>query len=291
MKKKRNLKLGNVVDNGQQKKFRISSVILNIVLILCSILTILPFIWMICSSFKTNAEISALVQSFLPKKIIFDNYQNVLQKFDFLRYFLNSLVYALIITVITIYTSAITGFVLAKYRFRGRQLLFTFILSTMMVPGVVTIIPRYTMMQQLQWLDTYKALVIPSIFTAFGIFMMRQACTAIPDEMLDAARIDGAGEFRVFHRIVFPQLHNSVVSIAIFQFLWAWDDYLWPYLVIRSGDKQMLSVALNLFSGRYSTDYAGLFAATSIAIIPVVIFYLVFQKRFIEGVSASAVKG
>lgn len=273
------------------KKINAKSIVLNVVLILFSILTILPFIWMLCSSFKTNAEINSLAQTFFPQSWRLDNYKNVLERFEFLKYFMNSLVYAIVITVITIYTSAISGFVLAKYRFRGRQLLFTFILMTMMVPGVVTIIPRYTMMQTIGWLDSYKALVIPSIFTAFGIFMMRQACMSVPDEMLDAARIDGAGELRVFHRVVLPQLHNSIVSIAIFQFLWAWDDYLWPYLVIRTGDKQLLSVALNLFSGRYSTDYAGLFAATSIAIIPVVIFYLIFQKQFIEGVSASAVKG
>ena len=272
-------------------KHKASSAALNIVLIVCSILTVLPFIWMLCSSFKTNIEINALSQTFLPLNPTVQNYEDVLQKFDFLRYFFNSLIYALCITIMTIYTSALAGFVLCKYRFRGRQMLFTLILMTMMVPGVVTIIPRYSMMQTLGWVDSFKALIIPSIFTPFGIFMMRQACVGIPNEMLEAARIDGSNEFYTFHRIVLPQLRNSIVSIAIFQFLWAWDDYLWPYLVIRSGDKQLLSVALNLFSGRYSTDYAGLFAATSIAIIPVAIFYIIFQKRFIAGVSASAVKG
>lgn len=276
---------------GKMRRKKPAALVLNLVLIFFSILTILPFVWMVCSSFKTNVEISSLTQTFFPQSLNFDNYIQVLERFEFLKYFMNSLIYALVITAITIYTSAISGFVLAKYQFRGRQLLFAFILLTMMVPGVVTIIPRYTMMQTLGWLDTYKALVLPSMFTAFGIFLMRQACMSIPDEMLDAARIDGAGEARVFHGIVFPQLHNSIVSIAIFQFLWAWDDYLWPYLVIRTEDKQLLSVALNLFSGRYSTDYAGLFAATAIAIVPVIVFYLIFQKRFIEGVSASAVKG
>lgn len=270
---------------------RVGSIALNLILIVCSILTILPFIWMIMSSFKTNTEINALVQTFFPQNPTFDNYTEVLERFDFMRYFLNSLVYALIITVMTTYTSALAGFVLCKYKFKGRQLLFTMILMTMMVPGVVTIIPRYSMMQFFGWLDSYQALIIPSVFTPFGIFMMRQACAAIPNEMLEAARIDGSNEFYTFHRIVIPQLHNSIISIAIFQFLWAWDDYLWPYLVIRSGDRQLLSVALNLFSGRYSTDYAGLFAATTIAIIPVVVFYIIFQKRFIQGVSASAIKG
>jgi ABC-type glycerol-3-phosphate transport system permease component len=272
-------------------KQKVYAVILNATLLFFSLMTILPFIWMLLSSFKTNVEISAQAQSFFPQNFTLQNYTDVLERFSFLRYFINSLVYALLITIITIYTSTAAGFVLSKYKFRGRQLLFTCILLTMMVPGVVTIIPRYSIMQSVGWIDSYKALIVPSSFTAFGIFMMRQACFSIPDEMLEAARIDGANEFYIFHRIVFPQLRNSVVSIAIFQFLWAWDDYLWPYLMIRTGEKSMLSVALNLFNGRYSTDYAGLFAATSIAIIPVVIFYIVFQKQFIEGVSSSSVKG
>ena len=272
-------------------KQKTASISLNIILIACSVLTILPFIWMISSSFKTNAEINSLMQSFFPQNGTTQNYIDVLQKFDFLRYFFNSLVYSLLITTITVYTSALAGFVLSKYSFKGRDLLFSMILMTMMVPGVVTIIPRYSMMQFLGWLDSYKALILPSVFTPFGIFMMRQACISIPNELLEAARVDGANEFYIFHRIVFPLLHNSIVSISIFQFLWAWDDYLWPYLVIRSGNKQLLSIALNMFSGRYSTDYAGLFAATAIAIVPVIVFYIIFQKRFIAGVSASAIKG
>ncbi len=270
---------------------KISSLILNGILILCSVATILPFIWMLSSAFKTNVEINAQVQHFLPQQFTWQNFSNVLEKFNFLQYFINSLIYTLMITVITIYTSTISGFVLGKYKFKMREVLFTCILLTMMVPGVVTIIPRYSIMQAFGWIDTYKALIIPSAFTAFGIFMMRQACFSIPDEMLEAARIDGGSEIYIFHRIVFPLLRNSIVSIAIFQFLWAWDDYLWPYLMIRTGEKQLLSVALNLFNGRYSTDYAGLFAATSVAIIPIVVFYIIFQKRFIEGVSSSAIKG
>lgn len=272
-------------------KRKAGSLILMGTLLVCSLATLLPFAWMLASSFKTNVEISALQQRFFPAAPTLDNYLNALQKMNFLRYFMNSLGYAVSLTVITVYTSAISGFVLSKYRFRGRGILFGAILSTMMVPGVVTIIPRYSIMQGLEWLDTYQALIVPSVFTSFGIFMMRQSCSGVPDELLEAARIDGANEFYTFHRIVLPLLRNAISSIAIFQFLWAWEDYLWPYLMLRSEKKQMLSVALNMFSGRYSTDYAGLFAATAIAIIPVVICYLFFQRRFIEGIAASAVKG
>jgi multiple sugar transport system permease protein/raffinose/stachyose/melibiose transport system permease protein len=273
------------------KKTRLASLLLHFVLLLCSVATILPFLWMLASSLKTNPEISALSQSFWSRTPTLDNYRNALQKMSFLRYFGNSLLYAVSLTGITVYTSAVSGFVLCKYRFRGRQLLFGAILATMMVPGVVTIIPRYSIMQALGWLDTLRSLLVPAAFTSFGIFMMRQSCFAIPDEMLEAARIDGGNEFYLLHRIVLPMLQNAISSIAIFQFLWAWEDYLWPYLMIRTQSRQVLSVALNLYSGRYSTDYAGLFAATAIAIVPVVACYLVFQRRFIEGIASAAVKG
>jgi ABC-type glycerol-3-phosphate transport system permease component len=170
-------------------KQKVYAVILNATLLFFSLMTILPFIWMLLSSFKTNVEISAQAQSFFPQNFTLQNYTDVLERFSFLRYFINSLVYALLITIITIYTSTAAGFVLSKYKFRGRQLLFTCILLTMMVPGVVTIIPRYSIMQSMGWIDSYKALIVPSSFTAFGIFMMRQACFSIPDEMLEAARI------------------------------------------------------------------------------------------------------
>jgi ABC-type glycerol-3-phosphate transport system permease component len=272
-------------------KRKIASAALTLTLVVCSIATILPFFWMLGSSLKTNQEISSLSQTLLPQNPTTENYANALGKMNFLRYFGNSLLYAVSLTLITVYTSAISGFVLCKYKFRGRSLLFGAILATMMVPGVVTIIPRYGIMQAAGWLNTYRALLVPSLFTSFGIFMMRQSCMGVPDEMLEAARIDGANEFYIFHRIVFPMLRNAVSSIAIFQFLWAWEDYLWPYLMIRTEKRQVLSVALNMFSGRYSTDYAGLFAATAIAIVPVVACYLFFQRRFIEGIASAAVKG
>ena len=272
-------------------KQRLYSIVLVIVLTAGCVVTTLPFVWMLSSSFKTNAEISALQQQFLPQTLNFSNYQNVFSKLNFLRYFANSLFYAGSLTLITVYTSSISGFVLSKYRFKGREVLFGAILATMMIPGVVTMIPRYSIMQGLGWLDTYQSLLIPACFTSFGIFLMRQSCQGIPNEMLEAARIDGATEYYVFHRIVFPMLRNAISTIAIFQFLWAWEDYLWPYLMIRSQNKQVLSVALSMFSGRFSTDYAGLFAATSITIIPVIICYLIFQRRFIAGISSSAVKG
>ena len=192
----------------------------------------------------------ALEQHLLPQKFIIDNYINMNAHFNFIRFFLNSIVITVVITLIVIYTSTICGFVLSKYKFKGRNILFGFVLSTMMIPWCVTIIPKYSMIQAFGWMDSYKALIIPAMFSGFGIF-----------------------------------------SIAIFQFLWTWEDFLWPYLVITNKDKQLLAVGLKMFNGQYSTDYGALFAATAISIIPVLLIYLFFQKQFIAGIAASAVKG
>ncbi|MDO4297897.1 MAG: carbohydrate ABC transporter permease [Lachnospiraceae bacterium] len=268
-----------------------SSIILNVVLLLLGVVTVYPFVWMLSSSFKQNKEIMALEQHLLPQQFITDNYINMNAHFNFLRFFANSLLITVVVTVIVLYTSTICGYVLSKYRFRGRNLLFGFVLSTMMIPWCVTIIPKYSMIQHFGWMDSYKALIIPGMFSGFGIFMMKQHITSLPDEILEAARIDGANEFYIFHRIVFPMSKNGISSIAIFQFLWTWEDFLWPYLVINTQEKQLLAVGLKMFNGQYSTDYGALFAATAISIVPVLLIYLFFQKQFIAGIAASAVKG
>lgn len=272
-------------------KRKVNKIALNVLLLLLGVVTVYPFVWMLSSSFKQNKEIMALEQHLLPQVFTIQNYINMNERFNFMRFFANSLIITLAITLIVVYTSTICGFVLSKYRFKGREVLFGFVLCTMMIPWCVTIIPKYSMIQKFGWLDSYKALIIPAMFSGFGIFNMKQHIATLPDEILEAARIDGANEFFIFHRIVFPMAKNGISSIAIFQFLWAWEDYLWPYLVINSKEKQLLAVGLKMFNGQYSTDYGALFAATAISVVPVLVIYLIFQKQFIAGIASSAVKG
>lgn len=272
-------------------KRKVCKILLYTFLIVMVVIAVMPFIWMIFSSFKANKEILAARQTLFPKEWITSNYVKMKGTFNFLRYFFNSIVTTGAITVIVMYTSTVCGYVLSKYKFKGRNLLFGLSLGTMMLPWCVTIIPRYTMIQSFGWLDSYAAIIVPAMFSSFGIFVMKQNIAALPDEILEAARIDGAGEFYILHRIVLPLARNGISSVAIFQFLWAWEDYLWPYLVVTSKDKHLLSVGLKLFNGQYSTDYGSLFAAACISIIPVLIVYIIFQKKFVAGVASSAVKG
>ncbi len=270
---------------------KVKVTLFNLLLLFFSFITVFPFVWMLVSSFKSNSEIVKIDGSFWPEHFSLSNYLNVQENFHFMTMFFNTLLIATVVTVCIIYTSSIVGFVLSKYKFKGRDQLFGLILATMMIPWAVTIIPKYDMMMKFGWIDSYAALIVPSLVSGFGIFLMRQNIMTIPDEVIEAARIDGASEYYIFHRIIMPMSRNAISSIAIFQFLWVWEDYLWPYLVINTDTKQMISVGLAMFNGQYSTDYGGLFAATAISIIPVIIVYIIFQKRFMEGIAGASVKG
>ncbi len=269
----------------------VRSVLLHIVLVVTGVITVFPFVWMVLSAFKPNSEIRALDQTLLPKQWTFENFIGIQETFNFLRLFANSVVLSVSITGIVIYTSCLSGFVLGKYVFRGRLTLFGFILGTMMIPWAVTIIPRYTIFADIGLKGSWAAIIIPAALSGFGIFMMKQNMDGIPDEVLEAARIDGASELYLFHRIILPMSRNAISALAIFQFLWVWEDYLWPYLMLDDDAKQVLAVGLTTFSGRYSTDFGGLFAATTLSILPVLIVYLIFQRRFIAGAASAAVKG
>jgi multiple sugar transport system permease protein len=257
---------------------RIKTIFFNTILLIIALITVVPFIWMLISSFAPNSEIVKIGGSFFPTPSTFSNYTSIQERFNFMRMFANSLFVSLTVTVLTIYSSALVGFV------------FGMVLSSMMLPWAVTIIPKYEMMVNFGWLDTYKSLIIPSIVSGFGIFMFRQSISQISDEMLEAARVDGASDFFIFHRIILPMSRNTISSLAIFQFLWSWEDFLWPFLMINDENKQLISVGLRLFNGQYGTDYGGLFAATSISIIPVIIVYIVFQKQFIAGIASGSGK-
>ena len=272
-------------------KHKVLRTALYIVLALVGVITVFPFVWMVLSSFKTNGEIQSIVQTLLPQEATVDNYLNLQETFDFLRYFMNSIFIALAVTVLVIYTSCLCGYVLGKYQFKGKNIIFGFVMMTMMVPWSVTIIPRYTMFMEAGLQDTYLSLILPVMVSGFGIFMMKQNMESIPDELIEAARIDGSNEFQTFHKLILPLCKNGISAIAIFQFLWVWEDYLWPYLMIDSEGKQLLAVGLTLFNGRYSTDYGGLFAATTISILQGIIVCVIFQKRCVAGVAAGAVKG
>ncbi|WP_418969587.1 carbohydrate ABC transporter permease [Alloscardovia omnicolens] len=269
---------------------RIGSILLTVLLFAVALITIVPFLWMFISSFAPNSEIVKINGGLFPTPSTMDNYVSIQENFNFFRLFGNSIFVATVKTVIIIYTSALLGFVFAKMRFFGRDFLFAIVMSTMMIPWAVTIIPQYEMMVTFGWIDSYKALIIPGLVSGFGIFLFRQSISGISDELIEAARLDGASDTRIFHSLILPLSHNTIAALAIFTFLWNWEDYLWPFLMITDESKQLLAVGLKAFNGQYGTDYGGLFAATSLAIVPVIVVYMVFQKQFIAGIATGSSK-
>ncbi|TJY42423.1 carbohydrate ABC transporter permease [Cohnella pontilimi] len=252
---------------------------------------IAPFLWMLLSSFKTNAEIMRVPFTIFPEHFKFSNYAKVWTEVQFSVYFKNSVLVAVTRTALVLYFSALAGYVLGKLQFRGRNVIFILILATMMVPWPVTIVPQYQLMVWLGWKGSYLSLIVPAMFSSFGIFMMRQFVSHVPTELLEAARIDGAGEFRIFHRLVLPLVSNSLSALAIIIFLWTWDDFLWPYLMIDDQSQYLLPIGLAFFSGQFKTSYDLLYTGATISVIPVLILYILFQKRFIEGITMSGIKG
>ena len=252
---------------------------------------LLPFLWLMVSTFKHNEDIIAIPPSFFPREWTIKNYVEVTTKFNIARYFWNSVFLASVKTGIGVYTALLCGFVFSKYSFRGKNIIFVILLFTMMVPYLIMVIPLYEMMNMFNLIDNYLAIILPTLYSAFGIFMMKQYMHyGIPKELIEAARIEGASEFKIFHKIAIPLSINMISALSIFLFLWNWEDFLWPYLVLVSQEKFPLAVALSYFSRQNTTNYGGLFATTAITIVPIVVLYLFFQKRFIEGVSFSGIK-
>lgn len=278
------------IQKSKKSSRTLSNTIVYIILSIVAITSIFPFIWMILCTFKTPQEILTVPPRFFPQSPSFDSYKRVWTEIKFSTYFKNSLLITGCVVFTQIYSSALIGYVLGKLKFKGSNVIFTIILSCMMVPWPVTIIPLYQEMVWFKWVGSYKAIIIPWMISLFGIFMIRQFVGSIPDELLEAARIDGCHEFGIFHRIVIPLLKTAISALAILQFLWVWDEFLWPYLMINDNNKFTLPIGLSLFNGQWFVDYGSVMTGATIAVMPVVIVYIIFQKNFIEGIALSGIK-
>ncbi|MDQ3397429.1 MAG: carbohydrate ABC transporter permease [Deinococcota bacterium] len=250
---------------------------------------VFPFVWMLLTSLKPFFEIFRL--TVLPSEPTLANYQQVLTQTNFLRWFANSLLVATATTLSVLFFGSLVGYTLAKLRFPGRNLIFIAILSTLMIPTEMLIIPWYVTSSQFGWIDSYWGIAFPGIITAFGVFLMRQFFQTLPDDLFDAARIDGVSEFGLFWRIALPLVKPALSALGIFAFLGNWNAYLWPLIVIQSSSMRTIPVGISLFSGEAGTQWNLIMAASSLAIIPVLVVFVIFQKQIIEGVVLTGVKG
>jgi len=262
----------------------------HLVLILFSFLGIMPFIWMTFSSFKHYKE---LMQStnLLPQEWTLDNYSEIINRVNFLAAMQNSVVVATAVTLATLLTSAMMGYVFAKYRFPGKELLFALLLATMMIPFAVVLIPLYVFIADIHLMDSLGGIMVTGLCSTFGIFLMRQFLETLPSELLDAARIDGASEWRIFGQIVVPLSGAPLAALGILTFLGNWDSFLWPSLVLSSPEHQTIPVVLNGLRSLYWSRYDLWAAGAMLTVIPVMTIYAFASRQFIRGIAMTGLKG
>jgi multiple sugar transport system permease protein len=264
---------------------------LDLVLSLAALVFILPFAWMLFTSLKPETLIMGRPELLFPLRVTLEQYRKIFEAVPLPRFFLNSLVFAGGVTAASLFFDSLAGYAFAKLRFPGRGAAFVLVLATLMVPFQVTMVPLYLMMQRLHGLDTYWGLILPRLTNAFGIYMMRQAFLSVPDELLDAGRIDGLGEYAIFTRIARPLVTMTFVTLAVFHFMYNWNDFLWPLLVTNDTLMRTLPVGLALFMGEHVMEHGPIVAGAVVSVLPVLIFFLFARRTFIEGIATSGLKG
>jgi len=273
------------------KKYSVSLILQHVIVVLLAIFCLFPVVWVILSSFKPQSELFKIPMTFLPKEWTLENYIEALSRGSFVTYFSNTLFVAVVATVITVFINIMSGYALAKYIFPGRNLIFTIMIGTLMIPLQVIMIPIFLQLKRLGMLNTLWGIIIPPAATPTGIFLARQYMVNLPNSMIESARIDGAKEFFIFRTIIIPLSMPIIATISIFSFMWRWNDYLWPLIVITDNDKQTLQQALANFVGQLQINWSNLLAMTTISIIPVIVVFLMFQRYFMSGITTGAVKG
>ena len=260
------------------------------ILILGVMAVAFPLLWAVSASLKSNNEVFVIPIQWIPTEFHWENYIEPFRERSFIRYFGNSIFAAGVTMILSLFVSSLAGYGLAKYNFFGKNFVFLGILSTMMLPVQVILIPLYLVVRDLGWLDTYAGLIIPQAITAFGIFLMRQHILSIPDDYIDAARIDGSSEFGIYFRIILPMTKSSLAALAIFSFLGSWDSFLWPLVVITTDKLRTLPLGLSLFFSEYSSNYSQALAVSIVIMIPVLIVFVLMERQFVEGLTRSGLK-
>jgi multiple sugar transport system permease protein len=293
---------------GQTAEWRWARWIVYLVLVVGAIVFLAPFAWLVSASFQNLSEIFSVSPHWIPHHFTASGYLSTAQRGQGTgdwRWFANSAFVATSVTILQTFFNALAAYVFAKREFPGRNAIFLVFLATMMVPGQVTLIPNYIIIKHIPlfggndifgngghgWLDSYWGLIMPGTVSAFGIFLLRQYMMSIPDELLDAARIDGANEFRIFWRVVLPLCVPALAASAIFTFQAAWEDFLWPLIIISSPGRYTAPLGLALFVVRNQTSWNLLFAGSVISTLPMVLIFAIFQRRFIRGIALTGLKG
>ncbi len=264
--------------------------ILYAVLAVTALFTLIPFLWMIGASFMVDGQASVFPPQFIPAPFTLHQYRVIFERLDIITNFFNSLILSLVVTAVSLFFNSMAGYAFAKYRFKGKDALFNLLLSSMIIPAQVTMLPLFLMLKTMGLINTYFAVIIPGMANIFGIFLIRQFAMSIPDSLIEAARIDGATDFQIYRRIILPLALPILVTLALFSFLGTWNDFMWPLIALTDNSMYTLPVALANLMGEHAKDPELLMAGSVITILPVVIVFLALQKYYIKGIMMGGVK-
>ena len=273
------------------RKRHLSTTGYYVVSILLAVVAMIPFLWMISTSLKSRGALMSIPIEWIPDEPTLNAYGEVFSRFPFMKTIGNSLFISVSYTLITLASASMAAFAFAKVRFRGSEGILKVYLAMMMIPTQVTMIPLFVIMNNLGLIDSYASVILPSIFKPFAVFMLVQQMRSIPNDYLDAARVDGAGIFSVYARIALPMCAPTLATLAVTTFMESWNDYLWPLLMLTDRNKMTLPIALSTLNGQYNTEYNVLMAGSLISMIPIIIIYLCAQKQFKNGLMAGGIKG
>ncbi len=278
----------NKIANPQGKK--IKNLLIYCILTTLGALYLLPILWVALSSFKDGAELFRYPPTFLPSVFTIENYIQAFSAGNFGLYFFNSAYVAILSTILTIIINTMAGYAFAKFKFRGSNVLFIFFISTLMLPLEVLMIPIFQVIRVFKMYNTFWGLIIPPAATPAGVFLIRQYFLSVPNDLIEAARIDGASETSIFLTLMIPIAKPAMSVLAIFSFMWRWNDYMWPLLVIRDTEKYTVQLALSNFAGQFTVDWSSMLAMSVVTMIPVLIIFLIFQKQFVKGMVTAGMK-
>jgi multiple sugar transport system permease protein len=258
---------------------------------LCGFLFLVPFLWMLATSVKPPNEIFSIPPEWFGSFLQWENYAEAWEYFPFARFYLNNIIVSVSTVVLVLVTSSLAAYAFARMKFRGRDTLFLLYLGTLMIPGQVTIVPLFILMEYFGWVNTYQALILPGAFTAFGTFLLRQFFLSIPFELEDAARIDGCSRFGMYWRIILPLSGPALAALAIFTFIQQWNNFLWPLIITNTDNMKTLPLGIAMFQTQNGTQWHLMMAASAIAIVPTLLIFIFAQKYFIKGITLSGMGG
>jgi multiple sugar transport system permease protein len=264
--------------------------ILNFLLLVACFFTISPLLWMVSASFMSIGEASQIPIRILPQNFTLENYKILFSRLNLSRYFINSLIISLSVTFISLFLNSLAGYAFAKYQFKKRDKIFNFLLSLMVIPGQVTMLPLFLMLKSLGLVNTYLGVIIPGMCSVFGIFMIRQYVISIPDSLIESARMDGAGEFQIYLKIILPLCKPILITLGLFTFIGTWNDFLWPLIIMTDNSMYTLPVAIANLMGEHSADVELMMAGSVITVFPILLVFAIAQNYYIQGIMGGALK-